>query len=71
MKTEPRPRPCRPVHDTGKLLLSLSVSLLLLLVLLLLTGCAEMPVTLSVEGQHGSYSYSAKRGIKIEVHASK
>lgn len=41
------------------------------IIMIALIGCAEMPVTLSVEGQHGSYSYSAKRGIEIEVDASK
>lgn len=71
MKTEPHEHPRRPGHDTGNLLLSLIASLLLLAGILLLTGCAELPLTLSVQGEHGSYSYSAKRGIEISVHATK
>lgn len=39
--------------------------------ILALTGCADLPLTLSVEGQHGAYSYSAKRGIEVSIHATK
>jgi uncharacterized lipoprotein YajG len=38
---------------------------------LFLASCAELPLTLAVEGEHGTYSYSAKRGLVIEVNAAK
>lgn len=41
------------------------------IIMIALTSCAEMPVSVGVQGEHGSYSYSAKRGIEIEVDASK
>lgn len=37
----------------------------------ILSGCAEVPLTLSVEGNYGTYSYSAKRGVEIQVNATK
>lgn len=44
---------------------------ILAILILALTGCAELPLTLSVEGNHGNYSYSAKRGIEIEIRPTK
>ena len=38
---------------------------------LFLASCAELPLTLAVEGEHGTYSYSATRGLVIEVNAAK
>jgi len=38
---------------------------------LALASCAEFPVTLAVEGEHGTYAYSAKEGVKISVNATK
>ena len=38
---------------------------------LLLVSCAELPLTMAIDGQHGSYAYSAKRGVEIHVRASK
>ena len=44
---------------------------ILAIAILALSSCAEMPLTLSVQGEHGVYSYSAKRGVEITVHATK
>jgi hypothetical protein len=36
-----------------------------LLSALLLASCAEYPIAIAVQGDHGVYSYSAKQGIVI------
>jgi len=38
-----------------------------MLLLIALTGCAEYPVKLGVEGNHGTYTYSAKQGLGITL----
>lgn len=38
-----------------------------LLATLILASCAEYPVAIAVQGDHGTYSYSAKEGIVITV----
>jgi len=35
-----------------------------------LASCAEYPIALKVEGEHGSYSYSAKSGLAIAIRAA-
>lgn len=37
----------------------------------LASSCADYPVTLSVQAEQGSVGYSAKRGIEIEIDATK
>ena len=45
------------------LILALAVAVMALAV----TGCAEYPLTLSVKGDYGRASYSAKSGIEITI----
>lgn len=33
----------------------------------LLASCADYPIAIAVQGEHGRYSYSAKEGIVITV----
>lgn len=35
-----------------------------------LNGCAEYPIAIRIQGNHGTYGYSAK-GITIDIHADK
>ena len=46
---------------------SLLALVAMLLLLVALTGCAEYPVTVGVEGNYGTYSYSAKQGLGILI----
>lgn len=32
-----------------------------------ITSCAEYPIAVAVQGEHGTYSYSAKQGLVITV----
>jgi hypothetical protein len=41
--------------------------LLLILSILGVASCAEYPIAVAVQGEHGTYSYSAKEGIVITV----
>jgi hypothetical protein len=41
--------------------------LLLILTSLVVASCAEYPVAVAIQGEHGTYSYSAKDGIQITV----
>lgn len=43
------------------------LGLVAMLLLIALTGCAEYPVKLGVEGNHGTYTYSAKQGLGITL----
>jgi hypothetical protein len=38
---------------------------------LILASCAEFPVAVAVQGDYGTYSYSAKRGVEIAIDATK
>lgn len=40
---------------------------LALIATLILTSCADYPVAFAVQGDHGTYSYSAKEGLIISV----
>lgn len=71
MKLEPYEHPYRSQYKTSSLLLLLLFSLLLLSAIMSLTSCAEMPVTVSIDGQHGSYSYSEESGVQIQIDATK
>lgn len=45
---------------------------LLLIIIAALTGsCAEVPLTLAVQGDYGVYSYSPQRGVAISINATK
>jgi hypothetical protein len=69
MKTVPRyPRRRRNTKD---LLSLLAVSIVLFVTITLLTSCAELPLTLSVKGEYGTYSSSDQRGVEIQVDAAK
>ena len=35
--------------------------------LVVMTSCAEMPLTLAVEGNYGTYSYSSKCGLRASL----
>lgn len=41
------------------------------IIMIALIGCAEMPVSVGVQGEHGSYSYSAERGLELKINATK
>lgn len=36
-------------------------------ILLCLASCAEYPIAIAVQGEHGTYSYSARQGIVISI----
>jgi hypothetical protein len=38
-----------------------------LIATLILASCAEYPIAVAVQGEHGTYSYSAKQGLVISV----
>jgi len=42
----------------------LAFAVLALCWLAVMTSCAEMPLTLAIEGEHGVYSYSSKGGLR-------
>lgn len=44
---------------------------ILAIIIIALIGCAEMPVVVGVQGEYGTYSYSAERGIEISINATK
>jgi hypothetical protein len=33
-------------------------------------SCAEFPIAVAVEGDHGTYSYSAKSGLAVAIRAA-
>ena len=69
---KPQPYTKRRQRDTLGLLVTLTASALLLVAIMALTSCAALPpIAVSVQGQHGTYGYSAKRGVEIEIDATK
>lgn len=38
---------------------------------LTLSGCLAVPVAVQIQGQHGIYGYSSKRGVEIQIDATK
>jgi hypothetical protein len=42
-------------------------SLLLIIVSLVIASCAEYPIAVAVQGDHGTYSYSSKGGLVVTV----
>ena len=46
-------------------------SVLSLLSVLCLTSCWPPPVAIAVQGNYGTYGYSAKRGFEISINATK
>lgn len=71
MKLELHKHPYRSQFKTSRLLLALLSSLLLFSAIMSFTSCAEMPVAVGVQGEHGSYSYSAERGLELKINATK
>ena len=45
----------------------LILALIVAVLVMAITGCAEYPLTLSVKGDYGRASYSAKSGIEITI----
>ena len=50
-----------------KTIVFLIIALTVAVMVLAVSGCAEYPVTFTVKGDYGRYSYSAKSGIEITL----